>query len=430
MELPPEPSGIRQPAFTGGTRTTGSSSAREMASGDASLFGQQSHRSDERTLQDYGGSPSGRSLNNCVGNNTHLFETGRTGRGDDRYDEFLWTGSENDGRVAVEPTEGSLFGFDALIPGSLPPRDSVREPVNVRTNVPHSIQQSSTSSYNPSIARGGSGMAPSGPYMPDHLAQGSDLLHSQRPPTIAGIPSFPRQTASQHGGLRSRFRVSSERERLQGMRQDGGAFGGVPRFPSQQEVRGPYLPLMLFDSRWTPLGDPTRADHGRRNYGAQQHNATQPWPSSMVPQPPMSPSADSIWEPPRHTPSTPLQEMGPTPRVFPPFLPAMLSFEPPAAHGHHPRATFHDDFLRIIRGGIRHAELVQLRTYRFNPEVHEQISCAVCLSSLENGEIVRVLPCNHEFHAACVDRWLRSKRTCPICRWDATRAAPPPPETT
>ncbi|CAL5394603.1 unnamed protein product [Camellia sinensis] len=48
------------------------------------------------------------------------------------------------------------------------------------------------------------------------------------------------------------------------------------------------------------------------------------------------------------------------------------------------------------------------------------IECAVCLSILEEDEMARLLPnCNHTFHAECIDRWLGSHSTCPICRTDA-----------
>lgn len=46
--------------------------------------------------------------------------------------------------------------------------------------------------------------------------------------------------------------------------------------------------------------------------------------------------------------------------------------------------------------------------------------CAVCLSALEDGEMARELPnCKHTFHVECIDRWLSSHSTCPICRTEA-----------
>ncbi|WOL09098.1 RING-H2 finger protein ATL39-like [Canna indica] len=48
------------------------------------------------------------------------------------------------------------------------------------------------------------------------------------------------------------------------------------------------------------------------------------------------------------------------------------------------------------------------------------VECAVCLSSVEEGEMVRVLPsCEHMFHAACIDLWLQKHGSCPVCRADA-----------
>lgn len=43
--------------------------------------------------------------------------------------------------------------------------------------------------------------------------------------------------------------------------------------------------------------------------------------------------------------------------------------------------------------------------------------CAVCLSLLEEGDVVRMLPaCHHVFHVACIDKWLSSSASCPLCR--------------
>ncbi|KAF0934473.1 hypothetical protein E2562_025550 [Oryza meyeriana var. granulata] len=45
--------------------------------------------------------------------------------------------------------------------------------------------------------------------------------------------------------------------------------------------------------------------------------------------------------------------------------------------------------------------------------------CSVCLEDVRGGETVRRLPaCRHLYHAACIDAWLRSHTTCPLCRSD------------
>uniref|UniRef100_A0AAG5CUJ5 RING-type domain-containing protein n=1 Tax=Anopheles atroparvus TaxID=41427 RepID=A0AAG5CUJ5_ANOAO len=72
--------------------------------------------------------------------------------------------------------------------------------------------------------------------------------------------------------------------------------------------------------------------------------------------------------------------------------------------------------------GLARPEIDQLPSYKFNAETHtgDQTSCVVCMCDFEARQILRVLPCSHEFHAKCVDKWLRSNRTCPICRGNAS----------
>ncbi|XP_022769649.1 E3 ubiquitin-protein ligase ATL4-like [Durio zibethinus] len=43
--------------------------------------------------------------------------------------------------------------------------------------------------------------------------------------------------------------------------------------------------------------------------------------------------------------------------------------------------------------------------------------CAVCLSKFEPQDQLRLLPlCCHAFHSHCIDTWLTSNQTCPLCR--------------
>ncbi|XP_028805769.1 receptor homology region, transmembrane domain- and RING domain-containing protein 2 [Neltuma alba] len=61
------------------------------------------------------------------------------------------------------------------------------------------------------------------------------------------------------------------------------------------------------------------------------------------------------------------------------------------------------------------------------------MTCAICLEDYCVGEKLRILPCCHKFHAACVDSWLTSWRTfCPVCKRDARTGLsdPPPSEST
>ncbi|XP_072953726.1 E3 ubiquitin-protein ligase ATL31-like [Typha angustifolia] len=45
------------------------------------------------------------------------------------------------------------------------------------------------------------------------------------------------------------------------------------------------------------------------------------------------------------------------------------------------------------------------------------LECAVCLNEFEDEETLRLLPkCSHVFHPDCIDAWLSSHVTCPVCR--------------
>ncbi|KAI8002607.1 E3 ubiquitin-protein ligase ATL6 [Camellia lanceoleosa] len=55
------------------------------------------------------------------------------------------------------------------------------------------------------------------------------------------------------------------------------------------------------------------------------------------------------------------------------------------------------------------------------------LECAVCLNEFEDDETLRLLPkCCHVFHPDCIDSWLSSHITCPVCR---ANLVPKPGET-
>ncbi|GLJ39542.1 hypothetical protein SUGI_0807980 [Cryptomeria japonica] len=47
--------------------------------------------------------------------------------------------------------------------------------------------------------------------------------------------------------------------------------------------------------------------------------------------------------------------------------------------------------------------------------------CAVCLSDFAEEDMLRLLPkCSHAFHPECIDGWLFTHTTCPVCRTSLT----------
>lgn len=50
-------------------------------------------------------------------------------------------------------------------------------------------------------------------------------------------------------------------------------------------------------------------------------------------------------------------------------------------------------------------------------EGFSELECCICLGGFEDGEKVKVLPnCEHAYHSLCVDKWLSSHSSCPLCR--------------
>ncbi|KAJ6671142.1 hypothetical protein OIU85_014956 [Salix viminalis] len=44
--------------------------------------------------------------------------------------------------------------------------------------------------------------------------------------------------------------------------------------------------------------------------------------------------------------------------------------------------------------------------------------CSICLESFTEGDELIRLPCEHRFHSACLDPWVRTCGDCPYCRRD------------
>ncbi|XVF25699.1 hypothetical protein REPUB_Repub13aG0236100 [Reevesia pubescens] len=59
----------------------------------------------------------------------------------------------------------------------------------------------------------------------------------------------------------------------------------------------------------------------------------------------------------------------------------------------------------------------KLTTGQVDDNDDEPIECSVCLGTITEESTVRLLPnCKHMFHVECIDKWLGSHTTCPICR--------------
>mmetsp|Transcript_38195 Transcript_38195/g.79803 ORF Transcript_38195/g.79803 Transcript_38195/m.79803 type:complete len:200 (-) Transcript_38195:90-689(-) len=47
--------------------------------------------------------------------------------------------------------------------------------------------------------------------------------------------------------------------------------------------------------------------------------------------------------------------------------------------------------------------------------------CAICLGTWEPDDAIKVTPCKHAFHEECIGSWLKTARTCALCRLDLVK---------
>jgi Ring finger domain len=78
------------------------------------------------------------------------------------------------------------------------------------------------------------------------------------------------------------------------------------------------------------------------------------------------------------------------------------------------------------RGGASEGDINRLPLHTLTQEyVSAQTTdalrcCSICLAPYESGDVVRTILCMHQFHKDCIDRWLRTNATCPVCKCAAT----------
>lgn len=81
--------------------------------------------------------------------------------------------------------------------------------------------------------------------------------------------------------------------------------------------------------------------------------------------------------------------------------------------------------------GLDEALIKSISVFKFKKGegLIEGSDCSVCLSEFQENESLRLLPkCSHAFHLACIDTWLKSNSSCPLCRCNIASTNPPPPE--
>lgn len=119
------------------------------------------------------------------------------------------------------------------------------------------------------------------------------------------------------------------------------------------------------------------------------------------------------------------------PDLLLPFV-SVVSFPPPPLHhygdsnsGHTAEGEDYEALWNLSERiglakarGLSKEVIDSIPSFRYSASSRDSSNgnCVVCMSDYINREKLRRLPCNHDFHAKCIDRWLKNNRTCPVCR--------------
>ena len=104
-----------------------------------------------------------------------------------------------------------------------------------------------------------------------------------------------------------------------------------------------------------------------------------------------------------------------------------LSSSTPDSDNQNPELSDSDTYRRQLRqlfhlhdSGLDQALIDALPVFLYKDIVKgskEPFDCAVCLCEFSEDDKLRLLPvCSHAFHIDCIDTWLLSNSTCPLCR--------------
>ncbi|XP_042016551.1 E3 ubiquitin-protein ligase RING1-like [Salvia splendens] len=83
-------------------------------------------------------------------------------------------------------------------------------------------------------------------------------------------------------------------------------------------------------------------------------------------------------------------------------------------------------YIRTV--GLPQSAIDAMASFAYADGLVDGSDCAVCLADFRDGDAARLLPkCGHAFHVDCIDTWLRSHKSCPVCRAPVAPDRVPPP---
>ncbi|CBI25581.3 probable E3 ubiquitin-protein ligase RHG1A [Vitis vinifera] len=79
-----------------------------------------------------------------------------------------------------------------------------------------------------------------------------------------------------------------------------------------------------------------------------------------------------------------------------------------------------EDHMGYANTGLSEEEVLEslkhTKYFLFGEENASKECCSICQEDYVEDDELGVLDCDHSFHSACIQQWLRSKNLCPICK--------------
>ena len=89
---------------------------------------------------------------------------------------------------------------------------------------------------------------------------------------------------------------------------------------------------------------------------------------------------------------------------------------------------YEDDISENQNSDDKIAEILRLlpiskikKTKKLNKSNENKQTCVICLENYKIGDNISTLQCLHLFHRGCIEKWIREKLWCPICRYKISR---------
>lgn len=58
---------------------------------------------------------------------------------------------------------------------------------------------------------------------------------------------------------------------------------------------------------------------------------------------------------------------------------------------------------------------IKIINYNKNTKTYSS-KCVICLDKYNINDKIRILPCSHDYHSHCIDKWIIDNFNCPICK--------------